>query len=254
MRKCRRQIIVVALLGIAVWSALGATAEPRIREASQPVAVTSATAMCQRCHNLDPLFSHPVDVNPTMRVPTGMPLENGKVTCLTCHELSHIATHTQTKVNKNASLRSGLTATTICSACHTGRTADTAKMMHPTAIGRAHLPTRSTASTSAGLDSESRTCLSCHDGTLASDVGIGGGDIIGDHAQGHPVGIRYQNGLRNGQPREMPVRPAAALDTRVRLFNGNIGCGSCHSPYSKQKGQLIMSNLGSKLCLSCHMG
>jgi predicted CXXCH cytochrome family protein len=36
------------------------------------------------------------------------------------------------------------------------------------------------------------------------------------------------------------------------LFDGNLGCGSCHSAYSKEPHLLVMNNRGSKLCLSCH--
>jgi predicted CXXCH cytochrome family protein len=94
------------------------------------------------------------------------------------------------------------------------------------------------------LDIESRTCLSCHDGTIASDIGR-------DEHQGHAVGIVLGNSAPN---REMPVRSANMLDPRIRLFNGRVGCNSCHNPYSGEKSQLIMSNHGSRLCLSCHAG
>jgi predicted CXXCH cytochrome family protein len=50
----------------------------------------------------------------------------------------------------------------------------------------------------------------------------------------------------------MALRPESALDRRVRLFDRRVGCGSCHSPYAEGRALLVMSNVRSRLCLSCH--
>lgn len=65
----------------------------------------------------------------------------------------------------------------------------------------------------------------------------------------HPVDIPYRltNHFADG-----PLTPRFSLDTRVRLFDSNITCASCHSPYATQPALLVMSNQGSRLCLSCH--
>jgi hypothetical protein len=66
----------------------------------------------------------------------------------------------------------------------------------------------------------------------------------------HPIGVQYRATRSSGD--EVRLVPANRLDKRVRLFDNTVGCGSCHSVYSKQSNQLVMSNLGSKLCLTCH--
>jgi len=41
-------------------------------------------------------------------------------------------------------------------------------------------------------------------------------------------------------------------EQEIRLFEGRIGCGTCHDPFSKLPKQLVMSNKGSRICLACH--
>jgi predicted CXXCH cytochrome family protein len=43
------------------------------------------------------------------------------------------------------------------------------------------------------------------------------------------------------------------MDPRIWLFEGRVGCGSCHSPFAGGEALLVMSNVGSRLCLSCHV-
>jgi predicted CXXCH cytochrome family protein len=61
------------------------------------------------------------------------------------------------------------------------------------------------------------------------------------------IEYRQTNPLADG-----PLVPQSALDPRIRLFDNKVTCGSCHSSYSDQDHELVMSNLGSKLCLGCH--
>jgi len=227
-------------------------------------------------------MSHPVGVAPTMRVPDDLPLDHGTVTCLTCHLDGGPEGHSRASRTHDGMLRRA-SAPALCVSCHTGRQ-HSAKAMHAAYSGRAHLRRRGSAerrmlnaessllrtpnlalSTSIALDDESRTCLSCHDGTTATDIGLGsdGGPIT--HASGHPVGVAYRSigglasssivaptgsgGTLLGYGQLVPV---STLDPRIRLFDGNIGCGSCHSPYSQEHGLLVMDNYRSRLCLSCH--
>lgn len=165
-----------------------------------------------------------------------------------------MAAHAEAMQTHSGMLR--VEAELLCSQCHSGD-AMTAKSMHPTALGRAHLAAVDRTGGSAGkLDQESRTCLSCHDGMLAGDAAHS--DSVGVGSDNHPVGITYGNTLRGTGPikykSDMPVVAASALNPRLRLFNGQIGCGSCHSLYSKEKQYLAISNDRSRLCLSCHGG
>jgi predicted CXXCH cytochrome family protein len=43
------------------------------------------------------------------------------------------------------------------------------------------------------------------------------------------------------------------LRKEVKLYEGKIGCGSCHNIYSKEKYMLVISNDSSVLCLECHL-
>ena len=94
---------------------------------------------------------------------------------------------------------------------------------------------------------ESTACLSCHDGSLASGVIHGARQGLPlDLRAGHPVGLAYRVG-RGGS-----LRPPASVDHRIRLPDGRVGCGSCHSPYSGERFMLVVPNDGSRLCLACH--
>ncbi|MFQ5586436.1 MAG: hypothetical protein ACE5GF_06415 [Thermodesulfobacteriota bacterium] len=108
-------------------------------------------------------------------------------------------------------------------------------------MGAAALSIRAEGAT---LDPESTRCLSCHNKTVPFDT-----------ANHHPVGIVYSE--------------AAPLDPAIRLFNGRIGCATCHVPYSEAYHQaltdersafpsipdpfLVIDNRRSELCLACHV-
>jgi len=153
-------------------------------------------------------------------------------------------------------LLQGSSSCTVCHGLHLtwGRKAKS-RTSHALNMGRAHLAAskksvgssvRSSrvafALTGANMDAESHDCLSCHDGTIASDIGR-------DDHQSHPVGVVHTT--RSGDT-EMPVKPRQMIDPRIRLLDGRIGCGTCHNAYSREANQLVMSNQGSAFCLSCH--
>jgi len=127
------------------------------------------------------------------------------------------------------------------------------------------------------VDTNSRLCLSCHDGTVAVDSFGGGagtqqltGGLIGtDLTNDHPIGeaavwptpnpsYLVDPALRDAQ-RIMPLR---------RLADGRlaVGCTSCHEPHNRrsQDHMLWVKNdgagttvdgrtvTGSLLCMNCH--
>ncbi len=155
-----------------------------------------------------------------------------------------------------------------CDACHgefgpvarSSGTGRSARVSHAQSLNRAHLamPTNSNAMAGGGassLDQETRSCVSCHDGTIAGDAAGVRTPAIGGHEADHPVGVLYRDrALAGGKPLDMPLSPAFRLGDKVRLFDNRVGCGSCHSLYSSEKHLLVMSNYGSKLCLTCHGG
>lgn len=111
----------------------------------------------------------------------------------------------------------------------------------------------------AVLDPESLDCLSCHDGSVAVDI-----MVSGCPACNHPLGVDYAY-MAAGNPGLMPL---LSLDPSVKLIDDEIGCATCHVPYSpanhldlaeKRKQyplipdpMLVMDNRISQLCLACH--
>ncbi|MCL4537222.1 MAG: cytochrome c3 family protein, partial [Nitrospirae bacterium] len=76
------------------------------------------------------------------------------------------------------------------------------------------------------------------------------GSGIWNHGNGvsHPIGTDYMKAYRKGR-----LKHPSSINPAIRLFNGRLGCGSCHNMYSREKKHLVTSNKGSALCLSCHI-
>jgi cytochrome c5 len=279
------------------------------RVASDPL-----DSRCERCHRFPHGLSHPIDVVPGV-TPKELPLEAGRMTCLTCHDERAQRSHgsvssmgatggtRSTHAERDPMLRLD-SVEALCGTCHAAgaagkhggpmphrtvgfgpqrnavRRADQAELdsVHAMGILKAHLTSSGNSpmashshrgtllEATAGVDAESASCLACHDGTVASDVGgHAEGDWAGKAASGsrtrgiraaamdgpssHPIGVPYRS---TSGPEAIELRPAASLDPRIRLFNHNVGCGSCHSVYSRQPDYVVFPNDRSVLCLSCH--
>ncbi|OGW26583.1 MAG: hypothetical protein A2X56_01635 [Nitrospirae bacterium GWC2_57_13] len=103
------------------------------------------------------------------------------------------------------------------------------------------------------------TCVTCHDGSLSTSatvktgIWVHGRDFLRHDKGSHPIGVDYESArLRRG--RKTDLRPLALVDPRIRFFDGKVGCGSCHDPYSKIEKQLVKSDRRSELCFSCQTG
>jgi predicted CXXCH cytochrome family protein len=217
-------------------------------------------ARCGGCHQTEDPFTHPVGVVPSMPIPPGLPLEDGRIECTTCHDNRASADHARAREFHAPLLRQE--PADLCAACH-DPAGTSRRDMHATMLGRAHLrwpdDDSDRGSSRPGRwparpDSQSGSCLGCHDGAVAGDASdarglwgfsAGPGPSAGIGAS-HPVGIEYRR-----HP-GMALKPAASLDRRIRLFDNRVGCGSCHSPFADDEALLVMSNLRSRLCLSCH--
>jgi predicted CXXCH cytochrome family protein len=124
----------------------------------------------------------------------------------------------------------------------------------------------------AAFDTQSRLCMSCHDGTVAVDS-FGGqpgsifliGDVrIGtDLSDDHPIGVtgvypedgnsQFQaaNNHRLGPNLELRLRE---MQVGAGNYDYVVGCSTCHTPhYAGFDMQLRMDNSSSALCLSCHI-
>ena len=93
-------------------------------------------------------------------------------------------------------------------------------------------------------DSESlgfavRSCLGCHDDTIAPGVekhASGGFGLRGNH----PVGTDYQGATVHR--RRARLRGAGPMDERVLLPDGKVECLSCHDPFGGRRSLLVFSN------------
>jgi predicted CXXCH cytochrome family protein len=214
---------------------------------SSPLAESLPAATEPSGHRVDPMPSHPVGIVPTRRVPDHLPLEDGRITCLTCHDPTAVVSATGGGVGLRAE-----TAAALCAACHDPASPARADQ-HATALRRAHLlATPATSGGGDGLDPESVTCLGCHDGTVLDGGGYGAPEETREPswerlAAMHPIGVE-QRPRYAGDTLQEPD----SIDPRIRLFDGRVGCGSCHDIYSGVPGLLSVSNNRSYLCLSCH--
>ena len=111
----------------------------------------------------------------------------------------------------------------------------------------------------------SKACLSCHDGTVASDSY---GTITGTHlmtgtanlgtslADDHPVSFTYDPALATADGGLISPLNANFVDGggTIPLFAGKMECASCHEVHDNTFGKFLrVSNAGSALCLKCHV-
>ena len=73
---------------------------------------------------------------------------------------------------------------------------------------------------------------------------------IGSRQASHPIGVFYPPRPRPSA--EGTFLPAIALDRRVNLVEGRVGCLTCHDLFGTEEKLLVMSNRESRLCYSCH--
>ncbi len=114
--------------------------------------------------------------------------------------------------------------------------------------------------------SNSRLCLSCHDGTVALE-NFGGTTTGSAYVPGyanvgtnisndHPISFTYDPALAttDGGLYDPTTRPAlGGTISSTMLFSGQLECASCHDVHDNINGSFLrMSNTGSALCLTCH--
>jgi predicted CXXCH cytochrome family protein len=227
---------------IAIMVLAGILQTAQARQIAQPVQSPETTwSDCAACHRLDPGLSHPVDMRPERSLPEWLPLDDrGRLTCTTCHEPVS-PSHVEGGVTIEATLRAP--AESLCTACHDPFAANRTDL-HGSATGRAHLQRGHDVEEGLDFDRETAMCLSCHDGSVASDPGSEPGTGP-PFISGHPIGVAYRN--------ESSFRPLESVNPRIRLFDDRIGCGSCHSVFAGSRYLLTVSNQRSALCLSCHV-
>ena len=119
----------------------------------------------------------------------------------------------------------------------------------------------------------SKSCLSCHDGTVAlnafggdvGDVFIEGPAHLGtDLADDHPIAFKYDSALatQDGGLFDPATTVVPALNGQSiqegMLFDDYLECSSCHDIHASRgeslwaEKLLVVDNDGSALCLTCH--
>jgi len=211
--------------------------------------------LCTKCHKNQTERSHPSNLFPKKKVPKIFPLYKGKMVCTSCHFAHHKFGNGKGKKGADINpylLRYKVDGKEFCFQCHKGDFSGAADDAHALSMTKAHM-SENIASLKGIIDDNSRDCLSCHDGTLSSSAGVSmsGKGMNWEHTVGmsHPIGVSYEDAYRK-KPGE--YKNINMLDKRIKLFNGKIGCETCHDHYSKEKHRLVMDNYRSRLCLSCH--
>lgn len=90
-------------------------------------------------------------------------------------------------------------------------------------------------------------CIVCHDGTTAPLARYCTVDCSA--VTSHSILKEYPPSLK-----ESTYVPVELLQEKgIRLFNGKVGCVSCHDLRQTTGDHLVMDNAGSALCFSCHL-
>ena len=204
-----------------------------------------SNSRCVGCHtDLEKAQPHPVDIFPNMLVPDDMPLVNGKLGCITCHFF-----HPFSDRHKNRSgnlLRRPGKGDFFCGACHR------IDVKGHVVFENIHRDSECLSTISSSLDTYTLQCVECHDRYLDKSFGTdaAGGPSRFNRRSNHPVGVSYEQiSARN----PLKFNHSYSLPRTIRLFNGKIGCGTCHNAFSKEKSMLVMNNWRSQLCLKCHI-
>jgi len=114
------------------------------------------------------------------------------------------------------------------------------------------------ARTRSGPGSASLVCLSCHDGTVSGSVHAQRRSLGNDLSDDHPIGFVYDAALaaEDGGLHDPGITPSGLGGSIAQdlLVNGRLECTSCHDPHQStgERPYLRLSNLGSRLCLTCH--
>lgn len=223
----------------------------------------SPTLACLRCHGdlMKSGYMHPVDILPgQVAIPNDFPLSpSGLITCTTCHAVH--SPYLDSVGEHSSFLRQPERGRAFCALCHSDSNLDGSDS-HQQVLGEAHFQSKYISSGfGQELDKTSKNCISCHDGEYGPSVSISSGvwqhssnytDGTKNLGRTHPIGMDYEE-ARMKVGRKTDLRPMSQLDPRLYLYDGKVGCGTCHNPYSQLEDDLVMSDERSALCFACHL-
>ena len=213
------------------------------------------------CHDYNRVLNHPVGVRPVGSVPADMPLDGfSRITCLTCHEQNDPSGFADGTDSGERTL--GVpTGSQSCTACHSTMGGDLKSRSHWQFSQKAHLGDINPQSGPGNspqfvgnIDVESQTCVSCHEDVTVTVPGLNETRQQKiNRRQGmkdHPIGMDYVKVVARSGSRFRHIAEGAG---RIRLFQGRVGCGSCHSPYARDKSNLLKTKDEGDLCAECHI-
>lgn len=219
---------------------------------SRPFPMTAPVAvLCKKCHTFGmESFSHPVGFRPQRSdMPPDFPLSyDGTFTCSTCHDFHSETWSTSGFRLYNLRGRGKYGQGDFCAKCHEKK-----PFSHETLL-TAHMKKRLPAA-NPSIDEISAQCLACHDGFNAKAAGVSIASprpfcFCPEEKTGHSIGVDYESA--RGKTHEL--KPAGSLRAAVKLFDGKVGCGSCHDPYSKNRKMLVVPMTDkNNLCVECHI-
>jgi hypothetical protein len=205
----------------------------------QPIAPRDVDAGCLVCHDGVKAVaeSHPVGwpaAGPRTQTPDGWPLNDGRIGCLTCHDIRKHCDSNATRPELNSALVRGYDPrdqTASCRNCHVG----SSMRVNP------HLPRIE------GLPGTGATCTFCHAGTPAIEPGpevrvdprLRGESTsicLGCHAM--HADPAPEGHLRRTVPAEILARiekrraAAGGTSRRLPLDNNRVTCSTCHNPHA----------------------
>lgn len=225
--------------------------------------------LCNRCHGSEYARAdiHPVRIKPShhVRIPDDMPLQDGILTCATCHnsllQVGCVPTDKKTETNLLFLQGKQKTRTSFCFLCHFE---ETYKLLNP----------------HEQIDEEGKiqeeTCLFCH--SSIPDVKYLGPEKVRFVVQNPDA---YCIGCHHGFTRKHPAgidhlaipseKIQATLETSIQrigvelpLYNGKIVCATCHNPHETGVIKFSAAATGTKRenklrlmpglmqCVGCH--
>ncbi len=211
---------------------------------------------CRSCHRFTTGLSH--SLNNRVKAETDLPLRRGRrMGCQTCHDagaqhglLGDKRQGTKARDDKSTRVQLRIPRRKLCESCHAPKKGANSSFDHALILAQAHLESRAPRRKEdpGRLDAESRTCLECHDGSVAKAAGHDRTRVGRKMQLEHPVGMKFRRGRKKGST----LRSRGALPRAIRLPGGRVGCGSCHSPFSREDKMLAVTTRQGRLCLACH--
>lgn len=206
--------------------------------------------LCRTCHQILEGSSHPSEVAPSMEMPKEFTIDwQGRITCTTCHD-----PHNDDLKENPFMLKTDLRGKEFCQACHTDLFRNPKKHLSATRIAHTKSwtpPNKKTLNDT--LDQVSLDCLACHEGSVGPAANYTTPTPSNLTFQGmsfsHPVGIDYARAASGNRG----LRSMDDLSPMISLYEGKVGCASCHNPFSHEDVMLVFNNRRSALCLECHL-